>query len=337
MKYADIINRNCEIVRPSWWPRYAYHFTDVGNAVSILNSGCLYSRVQASAKGVMQNDNASRQVIDMTESQTTAYARFYFRPLTPTQYHNEGYKHRMLRYAGDENANIPVPVFLLFDLEKLLSMEQTRFSALSQAGHGSQLYGGTDAFSKLPFDKIYSNGATVDDTWKYRHAEILYPNACPIEGLIKYVFCRNECEKATLLNLLKTCDLKTFYRYKDYVRVARENTFQRNGLFVESVAFHDRTICFTFADTPEKRRYASRYAKETLSTLRATFLFEWKNTRGVIQSGLRDVSIDYLNESAVAFRNLPSVAGARTLRVTLRINDQLICVFEQPISEYEVM
>ncbi len=325
------------MIRPSWWPRYAFHFTDVRNAVSILNSGCLYSRMQASAKGIMQNDNASRQVIDMTESQTTAYARFYFRPLTPTQYHNEGYKHRMLRYAGDENANIPVPIFLLFDLEKLLSMEQTRFSPLSQAGHGSQLYSGIDAFSELPFDKIYSNGAASDDTWRYRHAEILYPIVCPIEGIIKFVFCRNECEKATLLNLLKECNLKTFYRYKDYIRVAKEDTFQRNGLFVESVAFHDRTICFTFADTPEKKRYANRYAKETLSKLRATFLFEWKNTKEVIQSGLGDVLIDYLDERSVTFQNLPVVPGARTLQVTLKINHQLICVFEQPLSEYELV
>lgn len=337
MNYADIIKQNCMSIRPSWWPRYAYHLTDVVNVVSILYADCLYSRVEASAKGVMHNDNASRQVIDMTESQTTAYARFYFRPLTPTQFHNEGYKHRMLRYMGDDNANIPVPVFLLFDLEKLLSMDETRFSALSQAGHGSQLFAGADAFSQLPFDKIYSSGVTSDDTWRYRHAEILYPNACPIHGLLKYILCRNECEKATLLHLLKAHDLKTFYRYKDIIRVAKEDTFQRNGLFVESVTFDGQSICFTFANTPEKERYAHRYMTQALTPLRATFLFEWKSAKDVIQSALRDVSIDYLTAHSVTFRNLPCIPGAKTLRVTLRINEQLICVFEQPISAYELI
>ena len=119
MTYAEIIQNNCERANPSWWPKYAYHYTDVTNAVSILSSGKLYSRVKAGAKGVMENDNASRQVIDMTETRATSYVRFYFRPLTPTQYHNEGYKHRQIRYDGDINANVPVPVFLLFDLEKL--------------------------------------------------------------------------------------------------------------------------------------------------------------------------------------------------------------------------
>ena len=90
MTYAEIIQNNCEKVNPSWWPKFAYHYTDVTNAVSILSSGKLYSRVKAGAKGVMENDNASRQVIDMTETRATSYVRFYFRPLTPTQYHNEG-------------------------------------------------------------------------------------------------------------------------------------------------------------------------------------------------------------------------------------------------------
>lgn len=36
MNYADIIKQNCMSIRPSWWPRYAYHLTDVVNVVSIL-------------------------------------------------------------------------------------------------------------------------------------------------------------------------------------------------------------------------------------------------------------------------------------------------------------
>ena len=89
----------------------------------------------------MENDNASKQVIDITEVRTTSYARFYFRPLTPTQYYNEGYKHMQLRYSGDQNANIPVPVFMAFDLESLLKKERMLFSPLSQAGYGTSFQG----------------------------------------------------------------------------------------------------------------------------------------------------------------------------------------------------
>ena len=113
MEYIDIIRDNSEKRSPvSWWPKFAFHYTDVTNAVSILSSGFLYSRADATHLRVMENDNASRQVIDMTDSAVVSKVRFYFRPLTPTQYYNEGYKHPALRYDGDENANVPVPIFL---------------------------------------------------------------------------------------------------------------------------------------------------------------------------------------------------------------------------------
>ena len=67
MEYSDIIRDNCVNRSPvSWWPKFAFHYTDVTNAVSILNSGFLYSRADAAQMRVMKNDNASRQVIDMT-------------------------------------------------------------------------------------------------------------------------------------------------------------------------------------------------------------------------------------------------------------------------------
>ena len=86
MSYKEIIQNNEKYAPVRWWPHYAYHYTDIQNAVSILESEMLYSRTQAEELHVMQNDNASRQVIDMTRDRITSYVRFYFRPLTPTQY-----------------------------------------------------------------------------------------------------------------------------------------------------------------------------------------------------------------------------------------------------------
>lgn len=134
MNFSDIIKNNCENhCSVSWWPKFAFHYTDVTNAVSILSEGYLYSRADATQLKKMRNDNASRQVIDMTNPNIVSMVRFYFRPLTPTQYYNEGYKHPSLRYDGDENANTPVPVFFLFDLEQLLKLENVSFSETSQA------------------------------------------------------------------------------------------------------------------------------------------------------------------------------------------------------------
>ena len=217
MEYIDIIRENCDKHSPvSWWPRFAFHYTDVTNAVSILSSGYLYSRADASHLRVVRNDNASRQVIDMTSSGAVSKVRFYFRPLTPTQYYNEGYKHPALRYDHDENANVPVPIFLLFDLDKLLSLPGVQFSETSQAGYGARVYSGVEAFSKLNFDYIYDNSyENFKSTKNYRHAEIVHPNSMAIESCLSNILCRNSLERTTLLNLLREENPLAFAKYQN--------------------------------------------------------------------------------------------------------------------------
>lgn len=39
-----------------WWPRYVYHFTDIQNAASVIQSGYLYSRAEAERRGLMKVD-----------------------------------------------------------------------------------------------------------------------------------------------------------------------------------------------------------------------------------------------------------------------------------------
>ena len=68
-----------------------------------MSSGMLYSRNLALKAELMHNDNASRQIIDCTKSDVTDCVRFYFRPLTPTQYYNEGFKHKDIRYEEEMN------------------------------------------------------------------------------------------------------------------------------------------------------------------------------------------------------------------------------------------
>ncbi|MEG2950063.1 MAG: DarT ssDNA thymidine ADP-ribosyltransferase family protein [Clostridia bacterium] len=339
MTFAEIINDNCEQHScVNWWPRYAYHVTDITNAMGILASECLYSRVQARSKGVMQNDNASRQVIDITATQTMAYVRFYFRPLTPTQYYNEGFKHRKLRYQDDRYANMPVPIFFLFDLEKLLSMPETLFSPVSQAGGGGQLMKGATAFSQMPFDKIYSRGAADKETTSYRHAEILYPQAFAIRDTLRAIYCRNECDKLTLLNLLRDKNRIAYDKYKAYVRVALDDVYQRNGLFVKSVAFCDDVIAFAFSDNLEKRAYAQRHLSsgEKLEDVDAVFSFEWFHKTNLLHSVFYEAKLRYLDTQPVTIK-LPHIPNARTLRATLRVEEKLLCVFEQPLASFELI
>lgn len=306
MGYDEIIKSNCnEHSAVSWWPKFAYHYTDVKNAVSILSSGYLYSRTNATHLGLMQNDNASRQVIDMTMTEAAANVRFYFRPLTPTQYHNEGYKHPDLRYDGDAKANMPVPVFFTFDLEKLLCMPGIKFSEFAQSGYGSQLYDTISDFERFHFDKIYSDG--YDENWrethKYRHAEILYPGKFPINSCLNTILCRNDVERMTLLNLLKYENITEYYRYKSLIKLCREDMFERNGLFVTQCQFHGNTVSFEFSNTYSKVRH-SRTAMQksgiaTLAPIKARVELLWINNKTLCYKTATETQIDYLNPKQI--------------------------------------
>lgn len=178
MGYVDILNdyKGDLPKERQWWPDYFYHFTDVHNAVSIIESGWIYSRTQAQAKDIMVNDNASRVVIDMTGDEKKTYGRLYFRPLTPTQYHNEGYKPESVR-KSEINASCPVPVFFLLSVGKTMRLDNVRFAEKGIAGGRNDIQQGELAFSRLNLKKIYHDGPysiqEEADIIQYRQSEII--------------------------------------------------------------------------------------------------------------------------------------------------------------------
>lgn len=343
MDYRDIIKDNCEKhAYVSWWPKFAFHYTDATNAVSILNSGYLYSRINAEKMKLMQNDNASRQVIDMTKTEVTGNVRFYFRPLTPTQYYNEGFKHMKLRYDSDRNANVPVPIFFLFDLGKLLNMSKTQFSEFAQSGYGSPLYHSAEDFQKFDFNKIYGNGYIEDhDKIKYRHAEILYPDSFAIDSCIQVILCRNNIERTMLLNLLREVNNKAFYKYQSKIKICRENMFENNGLYVTDCSYHDGTASITFSDTYAKKNYVNSMIKKNevpeLEKVDARAEFDWVNARKLLYHKEAKLKLDYADSTAVLFRGLPKFKDAKAIRIKFYIEDKLMCYVEQPLSEIEFL
>jgi len=344
MGYAEKIAENCEnTCKHKWWPKFAFHYTDVSNAVSILDSGFLYSRVDATRMNLMKNDNASRQVIDMTETEALANVRFYFRPLTPTQYNNEGFKHPDLRYDGDQNANVPVPIFLLFNLEKLLQMPLTTFSEQAQSGHGTEKHSDLSAFENLDFAKIYSTGPTGDDReiLKYRHAEILYPNSFPIDSCLQFVLCRNDAEKITFLNLLREQSSTAFYKYKDKIKVCKEGMFEKNGLFVSDYVYHNNTLSISFSNTFDKQQFDKKRMKsiclDKLPALKAQAQFEWVNGKKIVNTLTSNFEIDYLNIRPITFSKLPEYKDSKSLKIKLLFDGNIMFYKEQSLAESELL
>lgn len=342
MTYVEIIRDNCENhSHVSWWPRFAFHFTDVTNAVSILNSGYLFSRSDAAQLNIMKNDNASRQVIDMTNSDVVSKVRFYFRPLTPTQYYNEGYKHPSLRYNGDDNANVPVPVFFLFDLEKLLNLPGVEFSETSQAGHGSVVHSGLEEFSQLNFDYIYDNSYDNFETTKlYRHAEITHPNSFPIESCISNILCRNNLERTTLLNLLKEKNYIAFTKYKDIIKVPKKDTFVNNGIFLTDCSYHGNAISICFSDTYPTKRYIEREMEkgniDELKPIKVTIWLKWSNARKLCKKESIELAVDVKKPKALTFTGLPNVPQAKDISIEVYFDDKLMCYMIQPLDSSEL-
>jgi hypothetical protein len=290
----------------------------------------------------MKNDNASRQVIDMTNSNVISKVRFYFRPLTPTQYYNEGYKHPLLRYDQDENANVPVPVFLLFDLDKLLSLPGVEFSEKSQAGYGTRTYSGVDAFSKLNFDYIYDNTfENFDTTKQYRHAEIVHQNSLAIESCISNILCRNNLERTTLLNLLKEENPLAFAKYKNIIKVYKRDTFENNGLFISDCSYHSNKVSITFSDTYNGKRYIERMMGKSnltdLKPVKVTVWLKWFNKKTVYKKESIEVSIDIRKPGILTISGLSKTPQAKDIGIEIYIDDKLMSYVIHPLDSSELL
>ena len=201
-KLDDLVRRYKYDAR-SWWPDFVFHYAALENAISILETGALYSREEAISRGLLSKDSASASVLASTSDTYKSYARLYFRPKTPTQHSNEGIRPRD---AFVHDAHCPVPVFLLFDSRDVLTRASTGFSSGSLAGYSPGRVGmKASFFEKLPFNKIYHNSGLKEDEKREiiasRHAEVIVPGQLDLEPL-RFIWCRSEAEKETLLSLL---------------------------------------------------------------------------------------------------------------------------------------
>lgn len=240
MGYREILDRQKEKLDSSisWWPDYLYHFTDIRNAIGIIDKEWIFPRNSAVSQNLMRSDNASQSVISVTMDDAKDYARLYFRPLTPTQFHNEGYKPEHIR-KHEVNASCPVPVFFCLDAEKVLRMPGTGFVEKGMAGiFHDTILSGTEAFKNLNFEKIYHNGAHErgSDITQYRHSEIVRREGIPIQDIVKKIVCRSMAEKQTLLYSIQRQIPTKYRKYYPLIEYSPSmHMFYRNGIFVQKV------------------------------------------------------------------------------------------------------
>ena len=228
-----------------WWPDYVFHCTDIENAVSILKNGALFSRVGAQKLGLMRSDNASQEILGGTDVEWKDYVRLYFRPRTPTQANNEGFRPQAHQWHG---AHCPMPICFLFDSRSVLSRIDSQFADGNLASRHAKVYSSSSDLAQLPFQRIYHDKAE----WNNRqivfnqNAEVIIPKQMGLEAL-RYIVCRSQAEYETLLNLLPENVAK---RWKNRTGVGnRMNLFFKRWTHVESADLNSSNVHFHFRRT----------------------------------------------------------------------------------------
>ena len=267
-----------------WWPRYVYHFTDVNNAANIIRVGSIFSRSECFKRRLMIVDNASPDIIQQTKAEHLGFVRLYFRPKTPTQWHNEGIRPLSVRSLG--GAHCPVPIFFCFDALSVLRMDETYFSDGNMGRHDVQYGNSIDLFRKIPFELVFHHGSFErqdrDRIIFHRHAEVLIPDSLSLSSYLKFVACRTAAERQTLLHLLPS-NLRASWGPR--IRIADLDLFERKWTFVEEVVVVDDGIIFRFnpsTQIPGPFSVVFRYRESGSSSLR-----EWKGQVASLNRPLR--------------------------------------------------
>jgi len=243
----------------------------------------------------MQNDNADDDVIGNTGLSAKEYVRFYFGALTPTQYHNEGFKPK---YTIQHNAHCPVPVFLLFDFVKLLAREDSRFSSGNIASQGVQIYSNIEDLDQLEFENIYHRGSTHQASnpshiTYCRHAEVLIPHELQIYDYLKYVIVRSEAEKQTLLYHL---DLDAKGRLEDKIRIHTNGLFYADRFYIEQVdLIYDSFEIFFSRPTNDKFDFVFRIINHDNST---------SHTKEVPQVSIESKKVTFKMKPEIVSKNI---------------------------------
>ena len=227
----------------------------------------LLGRAQAQRSGSLRVDIAAPDIIDRTGTEWQDYVRLYFRPRTPTQYRNEGFR----PVAKLElEAHCPVPIYLLFDAYEILSRQDSLFTEGNLAAGTEPMRSVVD-LTRMPFELIYHDTRFEPQERSqivfHRNAEVLIPQRLGIRN-VKLILCRSQAEYETLRNLLPQ---RAWDRWAGKVGVVpRLNLFHGKWSFVEQVELSDESVQFRFNQaTTTPGPFAARVAISVLPTTRS--------------------------------------------------------------------
>lgn len=191
------------------------------------------------------------------------------------------------------------------------------------------------------FLSSYNTAIFVNGCFWHRHAEILYPGEFEIDSCIKWVLCRNNVERITLLNYLKEENMNAYQKYLEKIKVCREDLFEKNGLFVSECQYHSGVISVSFSESFNKEKYTRRMMLKnqvtTLGPIRGRLELMWPDVKSGYNPTAKEVAIDYEKTKTIQFRNIPEVPSAKSIKIRFFVEESPMCFIEQPLGETELI
>lgn len=218
---------------------YIYHFTHLFNAIEVIKSRKILSRDRAEELGLLKFDSAGSVV--MRSNLAHPYARFYFRPCTPTQYYNEalgadsqlGYynkrgewKSKYPKAIGLGLPKCPIPVFFRFDIEEVLAQmpELCFYSDRNMQSNTPNVYAVMAHPNHLGVEELYS---TMQDAFEASIASGEYNRSVHLNEIEKVMhysqqefLVKSEFDFSKLKSLLIICYDK---QYTEFLREVFKN------------------------------------------------------------------------------------------------------------------
>lgn len=221
---------------------HVYHFTHLFNAVEIIKNRKILSRNKAEGKFA----NAAANIVDR-RSTAHYYARFYYRPQTPTQFYNEclGWDSMLQTSRGKSyyqralNMGLPkcpMPVFFKFDLSEIIShmADKCYYSTGNMQTNRARVIKISEDPDSLNISRVYSTIQDGIDIFKeYSQQEFLVLDEFDFSNLHSFeIICYDEEQAEILKSQLVGDDIVdkiTSNSYGIFHRNNREISFLEDG------------------------------------------------------------------------------------------------------------
>lgn len=215
----------------SRWSGNIYHYTHLSNAADIINEGAVMSRNRIMKSKRTLADAAGSVVHRRGDAHE--YARFYFRPQTPTQFYNEclgidsdeshtgwskeggkWYEINKSHYPSAKRLGLPkcpIPVFFRFKLREVLEKypDLCRVSDGNMQTNFARFGPIPEMISRFNARHLYLTSSDAkeekcfDEYMKYSQQEFLVQGALPFEGLNNVdIFVQSHSDREALLSLI---------------------------------------------------------------------------------------------------------------------------------------